>query len=271
RMMRFARSGRLWNRWNQPSELLQEPEGRRILVLAPHMDDEVIGCGGTVRKCVLSGKEVAVAYMTDGRFGDDDLAAASGSEREEIQRRLIRVRREEAHRACQILGIGHISFLDAEDANLRLTPEIREKLLDVLSSVRPDAVLCPFFTDDHPDHRETTRILLEVTEDTGFSFDCYCYEVWSPLYPNCLVDITGVMDCKRRALEAYPSQLKGINYPRVMEALNVYRSMRVSRGGYAEAFWRSPLAHLRDFHERVNGWEARPSPDAERRRRTRRP
>jgi LmbE family N-acetylglucosaminyl deacetylase len=252
RMVRHARSGKFWDRWLTPPEMLEEPEGRRILVIAPHMDDEVIGCGGTIRKCVLAGKEVAVVYMTDGRLGDDDLAAASGSEREEMQRTLIRVRKEEARRACDILGIGEIRFLNAEDANLRSTPDIREKLLSVLSSVQPDAVLCPFFTEEHPDHRQTTKILLEATEETGHSFDCYCYEVWTPLYPNCLVDITGVMDCKRRALEAYESQLKGMNFLRVVEALNVYRSMKAGGEGYVEAFWRSPVAHLRDFYEKVN-------------------
>ncbi len=253
RMVRFARSRDLWDRWTVPPVPLETPEGDTILVLAPHMDDEVIGCGGTVRKCVLAGKVVAVAYMTDGRLGDSRLSGTSGEERRELEREAVRVRKEEARRACGILGVGNISFLDVEDGKLRSTPEIREKLLDILTSVRPDAVFCPFPAEDHPDHRATTAILLDATKNASVSFECYCYEVWTPLFPNCLVDISGVMECKRRALGACESQLNEINYLRVMEALSAYRAMRLSRNGYAEAFWRAPLERLRACHARVNG------------------
>jgi len=251
RVKQFVKAKQLWDRYETPPELIALPEGERILVLAPHMDDEVIGCGGTLRKCVLAGKRVKVVFMTDGRFGDDRLANLSGQALQDLQQQVMHTRKLEALRAGEILGAEPPIFFDAVDAHLQSTDAIRGQLGKVLDEFRPDAVFTPFFTEDHKDHRQTTQVLLDTVETGDYRFECYCYEVWTPLFPNCLVDISDTMACKREALQAHASQLQGIDYQRAMDALTRYRAMRISRDGYAEAFFRLPIADMRAFAERL--------------------
>ncbi len=253
RLIHYARSQSIWNRWEGSLEWLITPPGQRILVLAPHMDDEVIGCGGTIRKCVLEGKEVAVVYLTDGRRGNKELVSYRGQGKEGRERALIQIRKDEARRACTILGIKESYFLDARDGKLRSTPGIRKGLLTLLSSFQPDVVFYPFFLENHVDHRETARILLETTAETDFSFDCYAYEAWTPLYPNCAVDIMEVIEAKRQALSTYESQIKDRDYLRAALGLNSYRSILGDGRGYVEVFWRSSLKTLRTLYGKVNG------------------
>src|ERR1043166_7647856 len=85
--------------------IVWEPQGKKIVVLAPHMDDEVIGCGGTLCKHVRNGAEVIVVYMTDGRYGSTALQRLKGEERKRRERELIEVRKREARLAMETLGV----------------------------------------------------------------------------------------------------------------------------------------------------------------------
>src|SRR5215471_17732082 len=98
--------------------LVWEPQGRKIVVLAPHMDDEVIGCGGALYKHVRNGAEVTVVYMTDGRYGSSALHLLTGAERKRREGELIEVRKREAQLAMETLGVKEGIFLDAEETHL---------------------------------------------------------------------------------------------------------------------------------------------------------
>lgn len=223
------------------------------MVLAPHMDDEVIGCGGTLRKCVLSGKEIVVVYFTDGRQGDKYLSSIG--EHELIQHRqcLVQIRKDEARGACEVLGIEKMHFLDGEDQRLQSTPEMRGALAGLLTDFQPDTIFVPFFLENHPDHRETARVLVETVAGTSLCCECYAYEVWTAIYPNCIIDITPVVETKRLALLRYQSQLKHNNYVRTTLGLNAFRSMNADGEGYAEAFWQSTLDSFCTFFSEVDG------------------
>src|ERR1700690_2675544 len=93
------------------SALVWEAGAESVLVLAPHMDDEVIGCGGTLAKHIARGASVTVAYLTDGAGGG---VAEPGST-------LRATRKREAHLALSALGIPHCHFLDAADGHLSST------------------------------------------------------------------------------------------------------------------------------------------------------
>ena len=71
------------------SAVVYEPQNEKVLVLAPHMDDEMIGCGGALRRHILKGGDVTVVFMTDGRAGNDSLLNLSGKERRTEELRLI--------------------------------------------------------------------------------------------------------------------------------------------------------------------------------------
>jgi N-acetylglucosamine malate deacetylase 1 len=233
------------------SALVWEPAAETVLVLAPHMDDEVIGCGGTLAKHVARGASVTVAFLTDGAAGGSLAAAAEpqaagGGPRASLSA----VRKQEAQRALSVLGVRRSEFLDGPDGGLRSTPELAGKLRTILSSDRFDLVYLPFFLEEHPDHRAASQILLDATRGTDARLQCLGYEVWTPLFPNCLVNVDETMSVKRAALDAYKSQLAEANYTHTQFGLNAYRSAAFLGGTcrYAEAFCALSLDHYRQLH-----------------------
>lgn len=225
---------------NLVPELISQPKKGKILVLAPHMDDEVIGCGGTLYRSVLAGGDVTVVYMTDGRRGDPELEGKdiSKEERRTLEDRLVDLRKKEAQIAASIIGIKDLIFLDEPDMELNAKKGNIINMVDILERIKPDVVYLPFLTDNHPDHWQTNRIFVEALKKTPLSFDCFGYEAWSPIYPNCMIDIGDAVEVKKQALEKFKSQLKHNNYINSILSLNSYRSMVHLKGeGYVEAFF----------------------------------
>jgi N-acetylglucosamine malate deacetylase 1 len=234
------------------SALVWDPKGKRVLVLAPHMDDEVIGCGGALVKHIRNGAEAKVVFMTDGRFGSKSIQELSPEELKKRQTRLVQTRKEEARLALKTLGVQESVFLDAEDGQLSSTAAIRERLAKILNSMQPDVVYLPFFLEGHPDHKATSQILVDATRDSKLEFDCFGYEVWTPLFPNCLVDIDDVVEVKKEALNHYKSQLTDVDYLHSSLGLNAYRSSALldCQSRYVEAFFQAPLKDYRKLHQR---------------------
>jgi N-acetylglucosamine malate deacetylase 1 len=227
------------------SALVWEPAAETVLVLAPHMDDEVLGCGGTLAKHIARGASVTVAFLTDGGAGGTVAAGGrSGSSHTDTRKR-------EAHLALSTLGIRHREFLDAKDGHLMSTPPLAEKLRAILLGGRFDLVYLPFFLEEHPDHRAASQILLDATRGTDLNLQCLGYEVWTPLFPNCLVNIDDTAQLKREALSHYRSQLAEADYGHTQFGLNAYRSAAFLGGScrYAEAFCALTLQQYRDLHD----------------------
>ena len=244
----------------QRPRLVDVPEGKRILVLAPHMDDETLGCGGTLRKHVLGGASVTVAFMTDGRHGDPELNAARlpEAERHEREQRLVETRKEESRRAADIIGIEDLVFLDQPDGELSVNPGVVASLAHVLRTTRPDLVYLPFLTERHRDHYETGSVFLEAIRTCAGRFDhlqCCGYEVWSPLLANTLVDIGAVLPNKRLAIQQFESQLRHVDYLNCILGLGAYRSIEHLGGrGHAEAFFLTSLARYEQLYRYLASW-----------------
>lgn len=220
-------------------ELIERPKGQRILVLAPHMDDEIIGCGGTLYKHAKAKEEITVVYLTDGRNGNPewDKMRLSGETRKQYEEELVRIRKEEARRSAEIIGIKELLFLDYPDSELQLSKEAVSRLRDIFIKNRPQVVYLPFLTDNHRDHWQTNRIFCAVIKNDPFTFTCCGYEVWNPINPNYLVDITSCIEIKKKALAEFKSQLRHFDYIHTAAGLNAYRSMAKIHGGFAEAFF----------------------------------
>jgi LmbE family N-acetylglucosaminyl deacetylase len=216
------------------SALQWTPAAGRIAVLAPHMDDEVIGCGGTLALHVAAGADVTVVFLTDGSQGSTDATPGEAV-------RLTATRKQEAERALRELGVTKIVFLDGQDGGLGAGPNhaVIGGLRAALEAVRPDIVYLPFFLEEHPDHRAASALLGRAVAGTPLTFQCHAYEVWTPLFPNCLVRIDDSIDAKRRALEHYQSQLAEADYLHTAIGLNAYRSSAMLDGScrFAEAFF----------------------------------
>ena len=213
----------------EPAQL----RGERLLVLAPHPDDEVIGCGGLVALHLRERRSVRVIVATDGAQAGD--AAA---------------REEESRRALAHLGDAEIEFLRFADRSLDddAAARIREELL----AFRPNLILVPSPIEIHPDHFALARIFCELVQrDESLFADLAVarvafYEVGQPLRPNAIVDITEVADAKYAAIAEHKSQLAQRDYVAYARGLNAYRAMTMpAETRYAEAYCVMDLPSLR--------------------------
>jgi N-acetylglucosamine malate deacetylase 1 len=231
-----------------------QPGAERVVVLAPHMDDEVLGCGGALALHKRAGAHVTVVFLTDGRQGSSSLAGLMGQALRAAEETLIRERKIEAEAARASLDIDEIVFLDAPDGRLLEDRDAPTKLRAVLESKRPQIVYLPSHLEQHPDHRASNDLLLAAVAGTGLEFFCHAYEVWTPHYPNCLVDIDAVIDVKKLALSHYRSQLAEADFERGILGLNAYRAMMRPRPGrkYAEAFLSLPLGEYTALYRRYS-------------------
>jgi LmbE family N-acetylglucosaminyl deacetylase len=233
----LLRVSKIFNR----SALEWQPGAERVLVIAPHMDDEVIGCGGTLARHRAAGGEVTALFLTDGRRGAAQIGDPAG---------LVATRKAEATRALGELGIASPRFLDGPDGALADSASLAAALRTVLEATRPEIVYLPFFLEEHPDHRAASALLAAAVRGTSLDFRCFGYEVWTPLFPNCLVRIDASVEAKRRALLHYQSQLAEADYLHTALGLNAYRSSALLDPAcrFVEAFYAVPLArYLRLF------------------------
>jgi LmbE family N-acetylglucosaminyl deacetylase len=139
------------------------------------------------------------------------------------------------------------NHVSEKPANSKTQNELRK----IINSIRPDLVYLPSFLEEHPDHRVVTEILLSASEATDCQFYCCLYEVWTPIFPNCIVDISKTIKIKISAIECYKSQLCENNYLQAFLGLNAYRAIALAtaNGDYAEAFFRIPLISYRTLYE----------------------
>lgn len=226
-----------------------EPGCAKVIVLAPHMDDEVLGCGGTIARHAIAGADVQVIFLTDGRRGGGGMKSPDGSAISAHE--VVSIRKAEARRAAQVLGVAALAFLDAEDSRLSSDTHVGMRLREILVRERPDIVYLPFFMEAHPDHRAANTVLRSATLGTSLQFECRGYEVWTPLVANSLVRIDETIAAKRQAMECYRSQLAETDYLRCINGLNAYRAMSfgTDTAQFAEAFHALPLSdYLRLQH-----------------------
>ncbi|MFH1097606.1 MAG: PIG-L deacetylase family protein [Candidatus Desantisbacteria bacterium] len=199
----------------------EKPVGKMVLVLSPHIDDDILGAGGTLYKHHLAGDKIVSIYIAS--LNDKD------------------IRQKEGERATEIIGIDELIFLDYEIKKLdHSTREISRQIADLLNKYQPDIVYLPFMLDNHNDHISTNKIFLDALSlRPAPSLLIYAYEIWSTLFPNVLVDITDQIEVKKQAILEYKSQLLNNNYLDAIVGLNRYRGILSKANGYAEGFFRS--------------------------------
>lgn len=188
---------------------------RKIVILAPHPDDEVIGCGGTIHMYHLKKADITAVFLTDGRKGNERYK----------EEELVVIRREEAKKAAAIIGINRLIFMDNRDSELSHSSKAFSELTSILNEIKPGAVFLPFFMDSHPDH-SAANLILYKSERLLPSFMCYAYPVWTPLpFFNLNVDITPYVDIKKKSIEQYQSQMETYNYIDASLGLSRYYSI----------------------------------------------
>lgn len=150
---------------------------KKIIVFAPHPDDETLGCGGTIAKRISEGYDVLIVVMTDGRYA---FLNGFGIDSNPTPEELKEIRKEEVKRATRILGVPEedLVFLDFVDGTLENNEKkAEEKIAEILSKNRPVEVYFPYKRDGHPDHQATYRIVRNSIRKSGVSALTYQYSI----------------------------------------------------------------------------------------------
>ena len=212
-----------------------------VLVLAPHPDDEVLGCGGTIAKYTENGDDVYVAIVTKGR---EPLFSAEQVENV----------RNECLKADRFLGVKETIFMDFPASMIENVQRYKfnEAFIQIIQRIRPDIVYIPHRGDMQLDHKmvvDAAMVALrpkykhvvkriyayETLSETGWDIP----NVTNEFIPNVYNNISKFMDKKIEAMQMFKTQLSA--YPaarslRTVEALAMYRGATVNMNA-AEAFY----------------------------------
>jgi LmbE family N-acetylglucosaminyl deacetylase len=203
---------------------------KNIVVFAPHPDDEVLGCGGTIVKKLMEGNNVFVIFMTDGRYGLSEMGVKENPD--PLEHKFIR--KKEALKAAETLGLKreNLFFLDIEDKTLdRHKFYALGKVISILTNIRPFEVYFPQELEYNVDHHVTYTIVKDAIKKSGLKTIEYCYAIAWKFPFNLLlhilneqgfynlmctilkrkllyVDISKFLEIKLKAIRQYASQLK---------------------------------------------------------------
>jgi len=212
----------------------------KILVIAPHADDEVLGVGGTIAKHKSNGDNVTVCIVT---IGYPPMFTKKSIER----------LKEEVYSSHKILGVENTVFLNLPAVKLSELPKhIMNNAIDkIFKTELPDIVYIPHFGDMHYDHFLVSQASMVAARPINKQriIELYSYETlseteWNVTHtanvfiPNTYIDITQFIDIKINAMKKYSSQLKKPPHPRSLESIIAQSKLRGSTAGleYAEAF-----------------------------------
>lgn len=199
----------------------------RVLIIAAHPDDEVLGAGGTIAKYAMNGADVRLLIVTDG----------STSQYRDAPRlaQILAQKKQETASAAELLGIREVLYGALPDMKLDMTEHIRvnQVIEHVVDDFRPDIVFTHFYGDVNLDHQCVHRSTLVACRPVEGQCvrELYSYFVpsatdWSvpscaaAFLPNTFVDISG--DCAERkyaAMAAYATELREYPHPRSIAAL----------------------------------------------------
>lgn len=195
----------------------------KVLVFAPHNDDEILGVGGTMFKYSKSGADVYVCEVTTGPHG--------------------KINQQEAKEAHKLIGVKESIFLNLPVNELRTMKqtELNAPIFEVVNNIKPDLVYVPHIGDMHTDHAAVTNSVLVSVRPTCSPFvkKTMCYETLSEtgwnipnsvnaFIPNIFVDISKEISMKIEAMKCYENQLQDYPFPRSIEAIIALSEFRGS-------------------------------------------
>lgn len=233
-------------------DILRGPPRGKVLVVAPHPDDETIGAGGTLAMHAAQGDAITLLCVCNGIQGDPD----GWFPRDKI----VDIRRDEARAAAGVIGIGDLRFLDYPDnlsdddmhdvfeglpedpdeARKALASGFADKLGELIQEGGFDIVYYPWDQELNGDHwliGQAVTWLKTHRPDLAEPISWLGFEVWSACIPGTVIDISDVMETKLSALHCYKSQELYCDYAHGAVGLGAYRSLLLEHGAtYGEAF-----------------------------------
>ena len=212
------------------------PKNKKILVIAPHPDDEMIGPGGMLIQASQAGSTVKVVYVTSGPAHESQ------------------VREREATAVLQRFGWAK-SFLRMVTGDIVTDSESIQSVVGVLSSEEFDILCLPFFLDDNVDHKATAFLVNEACKGlTGREgVEAWAYQVYTGIVPNVAIDITEVAEIKSQSIAAYESQRRSrdwAHYAMGLNAWNVRLIPPLKGPSFVEGFFVLPLKDYIDLTDK---------------------
>lgn len=211
----------------------------KVLVIAPHPDDEVLGCGGTIKKHIQAGDEVYLCVVTKSYTPD-------------WTQEYILQETSELKDASKFLGIKETFLLDLPAVKLDMVGQkkLNDLLLGVAEKVKPEVLYIPFYGDINKDHQFISEACLVVARPKPEAFikKVLAYEIlseteWGPpalkdFVPNLYVDVSSTIKDKLKAMSCYKNQLLPYPHPRSLEGIEILARKRGMEAGlhYAESF-----------------------------------
>lgn len=197
----------------------------RVLVIVPHPDDEVLGCGGTIKKHTIKGDEVYLCVVTKAYTPD-------------WTQEFIDNRKKEISCANEVLGIKQAIFLDLPTVKLDTIGQkkLNDLISEIVERIKPEVLYLPFTNDFNKDHQLIFEAGMVASREVKKVLS-YSYE--SPLFlPNLYIDISETLEYKLKAMSCYASELKDFPHARSLEGIKVSAEKRGIESGLkaAEAF-----------------------------------
>lgn len=189
---------------------------KRVLVIAAHPDDEILGCGGTVALHAQAGQTVTTVIVCEG----ESLRYGKGGVGQSLH----------IHRAAEKIGVKDIRLLGFPDQRLETFPltDIISPLEKVVREIQPHIIYCQYGGDINLDHQVVFKAVLVATRPTErciaaiYAFDTASSTEWSyprTFIPDTWVDISRTLPLKLAAMSCYESELRDYPHPRSLEAL----------------------------------------------------
>jgi len=217
-------------------------ENKKILIVAAHPDDEILGCGGTIAKLVQNGYEAFTLILGEGKTSRD------GYNPDEIQKL-----NKEMIVANEIIGVKKVytaNFPDNAFDSVALL-EIVKKIEEVKNSLNPEIIFTHHYGDMNIDHQITHKAVLTATRPMQdecvkeiYSFEVPSSTEWNSysketaFISNVFFDVSETINCKVKAMGEYKSELRDYPHPRSLEYIKDNAKLWGAKTGvnYAEAF-----------------------------------
>lgn len=208
----------------------------RILVFAPHPDDEILGCGGVMAKHIAHGDDVYVCVVTSSR----------------VEKYRV-MHQNYARKVGEYMGVKDVFFFDYPTVELSTVNDrdFTGSFNELVQKIQPEIIYIPFYGDMHTDHKKVADAAMvalrpysapsvraiyayETLSETGWNYPT----VDKTFIPNVFEDISSYVDVKIHAMEMYETKIEKPPHPRSAEGI---RTLAKYRGGtvgveYAEAF-----------------------------------
>lgn len=232
--------------WLAPTSVTVLPHASSILILAPHPDDEIFGCGGAIALYAKKVCKIHVHVLTDG--------AGYEVNRDDIKN----IRQQESITALKLISQdkASISFGVHEDRKLLASTGLFKEIQLLIEEHQPEVIFCPSPWEIHPDHRACARAIatLHVEKLVNVKHIMF-YEIGNLLRCNTLLDITQVWHEKYEAMQSFLSQIKNQNYSRHIKGLNSYRTYNLPKEVlFSEAYFKVDVDNFSDLNSMDQLW-----------------